>query len=272
MSLRFFLCKIHIAVRDIYDYFTAKEIMFPLADLLHTHGEILEVQFVVASRVADIERFLEGDNEFHFQNVISNALWGDRHNRSLGDERFAELIKSVMNNGYDNKRSILTVDCNYSIVDGTHRAAMALVAGVPYVRAKVVRWKSYHPHNIDWFLNPLIPSEDLEGIKAAYIRLQKKLCSAGFSFSCLIKGVGKDMAQNVENDLRVISEVVGISELSSGSIKIGFLLSNPQFYIKDNQVISKRVENIERLINTRYPDLSGKIRFAYNSAQGAELS
>ena len=271
MSLHLFIRKIHIAIRNIYDYFTAKEIMFPLADLLHAHGEIWEAQFVVASRIADIESYIDGDKEFNFQNVISNALWGERHNRSRGDKRFAELIESVMHNGYDNKRSILTVDRNYSIVDGTHRAAMAFVAKVPYVRAKVVRWKSHHRQDIDWFLNSSIPSEDLKNIKSAYMRLQEKLCSAGFCFSCLINTTGKDKAQSVVNDLKIVSDVLSMSELSSGSIKINFLLPNPQFYIKDKQVISKHVENIERLINIRYPDLKGNICFAYNSAQGAEL-
>lgn len=271
MSLHLIARKIHIAIRNIYDYFTAKEIMFPLADLIHAHGEIWEVQLVVASRIADIEKFIDGDNEFHFQNVISSALWGERHNRINGDKRFAELIKSVMNNGYDNERSILTVDRNYSIVDGTHRAAMAFIAKIPYVRAKVVRWKSHHRQNIDWFLNSSIPSEDLENIKSAYIRIQERLCSENLCFSCLINAEGKNRAQSVANDLKIISDVLSISELSSGSIKINFLLSNPQFYIKDEQVISRRVENIERLINIRYPDLKGNMRFAYNSVQGAEL-
>lgn len=265
-----YLRRLHISLRNLYDYFTAEYILIPCADLLHKRGEVDQIQLVVTSRILDIQNYINGDKSFYFQNRISTALYGDKHNQPLGDSCFSALIESVKDNGYDNEHSFLTVDRNFCLVDGTHRLAAAFLSDVPYVRAKVVRWKSHHKKVADWFLSPTFSTADLSKIREVYAENEEKMFKSGLCFCCVIKTTQSELAEQVAQDLSNVTQVVYQKSLSSGGLQVGFWVDFPMFYIYKGKLVSKRVEQIEKILHVRYPLLRDKMTFAYNSVEGQE--
>ncbi|MBQ7634149.1 MAG: hypothetical protein IJS89_01055 [Bacteroidaceae bacterium] len=269
-GIRYYLRSLHISLRNLYDYFTAEYILFPRADLLHLRGEVDQIQLVVTSRILDIQNYMNGDKSFYFQNRISTALFGDKHDQPLGDSRFSALIESVKANGYDNEHSLLTVDRNFTLVDGTHRLAIAFWANIPYVRVKVVRWKSNHKKVADWFLNPLFSTADLSRIRKAYAENEERMFQSGLCFCCVIKTAQLDLAEQVAQDVSNVTQVVYQKPLSSGGLIVGFWVDYPMFYVNKGKLVSRRVEQIEKMLQMRYPMLRDKMTFAYNSVEGQE--
>lgn len=64
--------------------------------------------------------------------------------------KFIALIKSYQTDGYNNKSEIV-LDRNLTIIDGSHRFAMALYNEIPLISAKVYPISQNVSYGIDWF-------------------------------------------------------------------------------------------------------------------------
>ena len=246
--------QIHILIRNLYDKFTAKVVDIPLACLFSYSDFPDEIQFVVAARVLDIKNFIEGKTDFYYQNLISNIQWGDKHDRQLGNSRFAALIRSVQEQGYDNDKSIVTTDDKFRLIDGTHRVAMAYMAGISTVRAKVVRWKSHHNTNLDLFLHSTFSEDDTRNVLDAWKEIKEK---TSISYKLTVNKTTPEQAQaalDLQAELKLLEKVVDV-ENSEGQMTISFLLRNPEFCIEGGVVISNRIIRLRGLLNKRYPAL-----------------
>ena len=88
--------KIKRVIFNKYDDLTELITTASAGDLLLPRSRDIEHnQFLVASRLLDVKAFYNDGNEsFYYQNAISRATYGEKHDSKLGDERFKSLLNS----------------------------------------------------------------------------------------------------------------------------------------------------------------------------------
>lgn len=98
------------------------------------------------------------DEEYSFWRKI----YEDMQTRRIGKSKinqFDSLIKSFEQNGY-NQGSVIPVDQNYEILDGSHRLACAALFGAnPIV---TVHAKSSHSYDREWFIQNGFSEEEIK--------------------------------------------------------------------------------------------------------------
>lgn len=265
IKLKSFLRKIHIFLNTIYDYFTSKIVQCSVGDLLLIRDSIFHNQFLTASRVCDIKRYeVTNIPEFYFQTEISYAIYGKKnYNKDYHDINFVNLIKSYKNEGVLND-SFLTVDKELRLMDGNHRCALHFLLGINEVRVKVVKRKSHYKYGIDGFLFLPITNNQITMVMSEYYNIQKALIDRGDCF-CFFAKEGKinvlisnlvDIKKTIKfkiNKNIIINDNGKEKEFKPGSyILILFSLKAPNYKVLDNTLISKRILDIEQILNYRY--------------------
>jgi hypothetical protein len=92
-----------------------------------------------------------GENNFGFDYYrrMQDARVHDGYSE-IAVKRFAELIESFQEHGYDSDSEII-VDKNLKLMDGSHRMALAIYMGIPYVRIRIQDKIADVDYGMEWF-------------------------------------------------------------------------------------------------------------------------
>lgn len=262
------LRKIWGCLLRIYDSLTAKEVEVSIGDIILSHPNPDWTLFLVASRYLDAKHYCSGeDTSFKYMNAISFKGHGATHSPERGNKQFRDLIESFQQKGYD-PSSLLVMDRDLNLDNGTHRLAICLLNGIYTVRAKVVRRRALVQKTIDWYYNVGLESCFLEEISDEYKRIYNGLITSGHAFLCRIEGDVKAVADDIRKDLSVLSRSpqVNLIHESENKIEYGFAIANPLYSIcyMNLNLQSDRAVEIEKLLCKRYKDKNVTISLSKN--------
>lgn len=122
--------------RDVYDYLTRKEVKVSLGDLIQDQSVSDGTLLIVASRLMDVEAFVNNhDEKFFWQKKLSGIKY---YNDEEWVALFKSIIKSYQEKGYNGKSHFL-LDRNQMLRNGTHRTALHLFYKIYTAKAYVVK-------------------------------------------------------------------------------------------------------------------------------------
>lgn len=207
-------------------------------------------------RYLDAKHYCSGeDTSFKYMNAISFKGHGATHSPERGNKQFRDLIESFQQKGYD-PSSLLVMDRDLNLDNGTHRLAICLLNGIYTVRAKVVRRRALVQKTIDWYYNAGLESGFLAEISDEYKRIYNGLITSGHAFLCRIEGDVKAVADDIRKDLSVLSRSpqVNLIHESENKIEYGFAIANPKYSIcyMNLNLQSDRAVEIEKILCKRY--------------------
>lgn len=245
----------------IYDYFTSKVVKCSIGDLMLLRDEMYENQFLVASRVCDIKKFVcDKSDVFPFQTEISSMKYGlGNYNASFYNDRFKNLIISYKENGYKDDFPLM-VDKMFRLADGNHRLACNYFFGIEEIRVEFTQRIIPYKVGIDSFLNSGLSESFLKTVVAAYERIQKELISRGDCFCCLTSDlfIIDLLAYSVKilkNVVVVLKEEIVLPDKTNvhpGRLFLTlFSLSSPNYCQKDGCLYSERVVEIRRILDKK---------------------
>ena len=254
-----YISKIWGLMLKAYDCLTAKEVELAIGDIILANPYPDFILFLVASRYLDADNYCSGkDASFRYMNGISFKAHGAKHSPEKGIKQFTDLIESFNEKGYD-PTSLLVMDRNLNLDNGTHRVALCLLNDIYTVRAKVLRRKALVDRTVDWFYKTDLDSVFLREISDEYKRIYYELIARGHAFICRVEGEVKAVAGDLKNDLSVLS---GCSQLAviienQDTIEYGFSIVNPRYSISSTVLgggilLSQRAVEIEKILRIRY--------------------
>ena len=281
---------IHHYVLTFYDMLTCRKAVVSVGDLLMSRSSASFVQFILSSRILDIQSYIEkGDKNFSVQEILAKYKYGDRYGKdyhhNIMSNHFLSLIDSFKNNGYD-ERSIIEVDKEGTLTDGTHRVAMAAYCQHWNLNAKIVRRKSKYPHNLDYYYNLGLKTDFLEKIYKQTKDIQEFLLKNGVTLGCLIYDIEETAKNNLLADLNYLCDIKrvfkldlpkgrAVSFISTTDVPIVghfilFTLKHPEYEYRNSELVSSRSRDIELLLTKRYTS-KAKIIFSNNCVRGKEM-
>lgn len=250
--LRRKLSRAYAYILNVYDRLSSKEVDLSLGDIMLNHGCIDSLQFLVASRIMDVEEYINNDNDhFEITNTISKAAYPERDDNFFNESNrvFIGIIKSICELGFDKKYPI-KIDSEYRITDGTHRIAVCFNQGYTSLSARVLRRKSKNAKNPDpYYAKEKLNSVLLKSIFEKNGIIQDRLIEEGHCY-CLHAECGA----GVVDDLKALASVKEVLK-NNDAVLVKFTLEKPDYFIKNKQLVSKRILDIEEIINRRYPFL-----------------
>lgn len=280
---------LHHYILAFYDTFTCKKAVVSVGDILMLRPEASFVQFVTMSRILDIRSYIEnGDKNFTVQDTLAKYRYGERygkdyHHNQMSDH-FSNLIESFLNNGYEEK-SIVELDQEGTLTDGTHRVAMATYNHHWNLNAKIVRRISKYPHNIDYYYNLGVETNLMEKINEQSQEIQDLLIANGVTLGCLIYNIEESVKKSLLSDLYDLCDVKRTAAFSIPNgvktsfsttttmqidgLYILFSLKNPKYEYKKNELVSVRTVVIETILKNRYEN-KAIIIFMNNCVRGKE--
>lgn len=265
-----------INIKDrFWDHFP-KSVNLSVADYMLKRERVTQLQFGICELLLDIESYLNKGDASFYHNNYSKELYGENYDREASDKRFKDVIDSVKKNGYDMNSFVLT-NKKIELGNGTHRTAMLL-----YLRQMEVKAKVFHHSDRNYFgyadetLKRLkAPKEYVDEIWSKFEDVQNLLLDIGASYNILVK---TDIETSFLCDCdakrmhkikpstfrRLLGKTVN---LESGGTLYQLTLNNPDYYCHHRQIISKKMEEIERLlkVNKNYLFVSR------NCTEGKEL-
>ncbi len=258
----------------LYDILTSKTVTLNVGDIMNQRSSVEHNQFLMAARFLDIEDFCEnGIMSFDRQNIISRKTYGEKHNEERGNNSFKKIIESYKMRGYD-PASILTVDEDIVLMDGNHRMGMNLYIGVDKIHVRVLKRKSHIPKNIDWYLIVGLDTAFINSILDAVTRIQDKLVEMGNVFCAILpnKDLVKDISclvniKAVNEFKQIINKTESICLPSTGFL-VRFTHNDPDYFLSNKKVYSRRSMEIENILKKRY---NGEIIIAKNCMEGKAL-
>ncbi len=284
------LTLLHHYCLALYDLITCKNTIVSVGDILMPRTEASFVQFSTISRILDIYSYVEKkDNRFIIQDTLAKHKYGERYgkdyNHRLMSDHFSGLIDSFLENGYD-EGSVLELDKEGTLTDGTHRVAMAIFSQHWELNARVLRRKSKYPHNLDYYYNLGLETDFLEKIYKQTKDIQEILINNGVSLGCLIYNIDESSKKNILADLNNLCDIKrifrldlpkgrGVSFIDTTDIPIVgyyilFNLKHPEYEYKKSELVSSRSRDIELLLRKRYTS-EAKILFMNNCVRGKEM-
>lgn len=172
----------------IYDFFSRREVIVSIGDLMSFRGSEDGIQILVASRLMDVEAYVVNhDSSFHYQKMMSTC--GKTGDFYYDDDKaktlFENLINSYLKTGY-NGQSHFLLDSDYLLRNGTHRAALHLYLKDYTAKAYVLKRKfSDHDKMYEVFKNNL--SVDVFKIIMLKLeRIREELIERGVSFCAIL--------------------------------------------------------------------------------------
>lgn len=230
-----------------------------IGDILLKRANVDLGQFTTATRLLDIMHYIEtGDVSFPFQNEVSRKLWGKEHQEEKGNQEFEALIKSYQKKGFD-MESLFEVDCDYILLNGTHRSALNLFFDYDEIKVKHLRRRSLKCQNPYPLLSLDLNSEFYKSVFKAYENLQKRLIATGNTFLILVTEEVYDKIycelRNLVNVLRVSAFKSQDSSLPFNGKMIQFSLPCPNYCSKDGRVVSRYAKRMKEEYARRYKDI-----------------
>lgn len=269
------LKKIKSTLVNLFDRFTAMNATISVGDLVNQRLEIEHNQFLLTSRLLDIEAFCnQGEVSFPWQNSISRKAYGSAHREEDGNRAFTRLIHSFQEKGYDQK-SFFTVDHDLRLLDGNHRMGLCLFMDIYTINIRVLRRRVPVPKTIDWYLDVGLDSSFVKSVVDKYREVQKKMVESGNVFCAVLQD------SELLLDLSFLTKVEKVDSFSGGDnavfegrklpvngVIVRFTLYNPQYCIKHGKVYSKRITEIKKIIQKRTKNI---VIFSQNCLEGRNL-
>ena len=253
------LNKIKAALVQLYDRLTAQKATISIGDIVNQRTDIESNQFLLTTRLLDIEDYCErGIKSFNWQNSISRKAYGEKHREQDGNNAFTRLIESYKEKGYD-PNSYFVVDQDIRLLDGNHRMGMNLYMGTDTINVRVLKRKSRNPKAIDWYLTVGLDSKFIRNVVDKFALIQQRMMDSGNVFCAIVsdENLAKDIT-SLTRDARTDNynglpngTKWGGYELPSEGVLIRFTLHEPNYYISNGFVYSKRAEEIKRVIDAR---------------------
>ena len=254
---------------DLIDSIRCYHIECSIADILLQRDVPYMNQLLLASRLLDIEAYLEkGDTSFRYQNMISFKAYGGPGFDEKGTQSFMNLIDSYKKNGYRSD-SYVTCDNAFELVDGNHRMGLHIYEGIERVNVRVLKRKIPYAYSSDWYFEVGLPSSFMEEIYHRYDLIQSWLVSEGMAFCAIIPPAFKEIG--LAQDMRYLATVLDVKHLKSGVRIILFSMPCPNYVVINNRLISKRAVAIEKILKTRYGECSDGIIVSKNCLEGKQI-
>lgn len=219
-------------------------------------------------RFRDIIRYYNGKRDFIFQNTISRAFSHnlESYDSSQGNNAFISLIKSYENAGYD-ENSIISVDREIRLVDGTHRMALNLYFQVPYINCRIIKRRNWWRRDISWYEENSLGQPFIDQVLNVYHEIEKELVSRGDCF-CI-------QAQNVSNSfmdfLNKNATLFGINWIDTDmGWLIRFSIAAPEYKLKNGTYVSNRAEVLYSQFTSLFPDVV-IVKHSMNCLEGRQL-
>lgn len=220
-----------------------------VGDILLCRDHIQANQFLLTSRLLDVEAYLNGtDKSFPYQNAISYKAYGKAHNEELGNRRFQELIESYRKEGY-HADSFVTCDRNMNLMDGNHRMGVHVYEGLQTINVRRVRRTIPFQYGIDGYYECGLSSELIARVCERYASIQKWLISEGMTFVACIKGEYKDVLSEDLGGLCKVLQTLKATKFNATIVL--FSMSEPRYEVKNGTLFSLRAEEIERIMRKR---------------------
>ena len=267
---------------DFYDKRTAKKCSASIGDIMNLRGKNIEHnQFLATTRYLDIKDYIENNKQsFIWQNTVSRAAYENKHREKDGNEAFSRLIASYQTKGYDSN-SFFVVDENIKLLDGNHRMGMNIYTNNHKINIQVLKRNGKNPDNLDWYLKNKIATEFLHKVYNTYLQVQEWLVETGDTFCCIVpenKDIPElDMMVNVKRTHKytmnqtLCSNVGGYKFLESGKY-VQFTLDNPKYTIENSVLVSKRIKEIELILEERYgKEFVSQIYFSQSCMEAMEV-
>lgn len=164
-------------------------------------------------------------------------------------------MESFSKRGYD-PSSLLVMDKNLNLDNGTHRLALCLINGIYNVKIMIVKRKAMVKKNIDLYYNVGVESNLLLDISNEYRRIYNHLVDSGNAFICRIKGDVKNICEDIKKDLAILGGCTNVKlfQDTENQIKYSFYIEKP-CYSSDYMVWQLRLERaleIEKVSRRRY--------------------
>lgn len=270
------LKKLIIKCLNYFDSVTQQKVTVSVGDIVNLRTEIENNQFLLTTRLLDIEDYCERSIQtFNWQNTISRKAYGEKHREQDGNNAFSKLIKSYQEKGYDSS-SYFVVDSELRLLDGNHRMGMNLYMGIYKINVRVLKRKSRNPKAVDWYLKVGLDTEFIKSVADKFKMLQQKMMDTGNVFCAVVptENLAKDISF-LARDTRIDqytdlpdNKIWGGGSIPSRGVLIRFTLYDPQYYVKDGKVISKRAEEIGKVIRLRTDDT---VIITKNCLEGRQL-
>lgn len=250
------LKNIWAVVLKIYDRLTSKVVEVSIGDIILSHPYPDFISFVFASRHLDASHYLSGeDRSFKYMHAISSKFQSDKYSKEKGEKKFIDLMESFSKRGYD-PSSLLVMDKDLNLDNGTHRLALCLLNGIYNVKVMIVKRKAVVKKSVDLYYNVGVESGLLLDISNEYSRIYNQLVDSGHAFICRIEGDVKNISEDIKKDLAILSGCTNVKlfQDTDNQIKYSFSIVNP-LYSADysiGQLRSERALEIEKVLRRRY--------------------
>lgn len=264
--------RLYQKIMSLYDSVFSKKMECGLGDILlpkYAHADYLTL--LVASRSLDVIAFMEGDNSFPYQSAISLNFNGESFDKKTATALFKKLVSSYKKNGYK-KDSFLMVNRDLRILNGTHRLALNLYFNIPNVSIKVLR-RNVRIESDESFFKGNLKSDFLKTIFNHYNEIEHRLVEMGSCFCCHISNYCEVDGYNVFEDIGQLARIhktVRLSNECNADYLLYMTITDPNYILKNNRIVSQRAFEIERIINDRYNSikLDTTISISKNCTEG----
>ncbi len=256
----------------VYNRMTAHDIMVSIADLMYPRKcdnlRMDYTQFTTITRIMDVEAYKKGDDSFRYQAALERMISGsENYDYHRDRKRFATLIDSIENHGYDTTFKC-NVDMEGYISDGTHRIAVAWYNDMKIMPCRLI--KRHVKRKMDWFN---IHSDDaclFEEASRRFEQFQNDMSDAGWAFACKVN----KNASMVSCYLKTLCHVIKSRNLSNhengGSIFL-FYIADPQFKIENGKMVSETAIRIKKIMTAFAIRHGLKIEVSLNCEEGHRM-
>ncbi len=234
----------------LVDRVYADDCICSIGDIILKRGVMNTNQFLLTTRMMDVEHYINGDTSFIYQTTISRKAYGDHYTETMANESFARLIESYKVNGYDSKFPV-TVDSHINLCDGNHRIGCNLFFKISKVKVHRLR---YHLKGLDttdvYWRKYKLPSTFIEEVYLKYNQIQDWLVETGNTFVAIAPH--KIGEYDFKKDMEHLVNVLKFRELKDGRVMCQFWLNDPDYKYQNKDIISVAVLNIKEALITRY--------------------
>jgi len=248
-------------------------------------------RYDIVVRYLAIEEYF-GKNDFGFdlyKKMQEKRGYLQRTDHKVVDnslKKFISLIKNIDKNGFD-ECSLMSVDKNQTLIDGSHRVATALYFDIKLLPLKLNRYKCDTIYGLEWFENKDFSSDEMSLIeqkrkeifykKGIYFQIilwspvqkyfdeiesnieEKYNVLNSYDISFDDKSSFKDFVFGVYesddiDDWKIEKKLTGFNNFNLNIRVIEVEITNPRFRRKglNNHDISQEVEAIKKEYRTKY--------------------
>ena len=247
------------------------KVLVSLGDYMYLRDDnsIRMYHVIIGSRILDIEKWKNTrEPSFENTNVISNVLYNAmniKHDSKDDDIRFQNLLESYDKNGFD-PSSYLRIAKNFTINDGTHRAALAFCYNIFQIPGYYTRVNPYWDTEIPSYLN-----EDkschvvLENIKECIFKAQNDLKENGVLLTCVVPCDSSFPLDKVKEELEKECTIVKVIKNDRMNYTLITLLPKIfDYYQKRGRLAFKAISKLGRKLKRQY----GNVELTDNFVDG----